>query len=145
MDFDVRDGETTVTTTMNFVENPKRVDDRTTEEDMVLDGDETSVWLVSLEMNGRSLVEGVDYELAVFERVALTADANAYPVLLSNGNLVSESVDDETKRHTAVWSDPHPKPSYLFCVVAGDLGRVSDEHVTTPSGRRVTLNVYLDQ
>jgi aminopeptidase N len=28
------------------------------------------------------------------------------------------------KRHFAVWEDPFPKPSYLFAVVAGDLGSI---------------------
>lgn len=49
--------------------------------------------------------------MAVFERVRLEANAEAYPVLLSNGNLLEQGqVDGESNRHYAVWSDPFPKP-----------------------------------
>ena len=46
--------------------------------------------------------------------------ANAYPQLLPNGNLV-EAGDVDGDRHYAIWHDPHPKPSYLFAAVIGDL------------------------
>ena len=49
----------------------------------------------------------------------------AAPVLLSNGNLVESGPIAGTDRHYAVWHDPFPKPSYLFAMVAGDLGVVS--------------------
>ncbi|MEO1953977.1 MAG: aminopeptidase N, partial [Campylobacterales bacterium] len=39
---------------------------------------------------------------------------------------------------------PHPKPSYLFALVAGDLGFISDEF-TTASGKNVELNIYCDK
>ncbi|WP_163770065.1 hypothetical protein, partial [Proteus mirabilis] len=41
----------------------------------------------------------------------------------------------------AVWHDPHPKPSYLFALVGGDLASISDRFVTR-SGREVTLKIY---
>ena len=44
-------------------------------------------------------------------------------------------------RHYAVWHDPFPKPSYLFAMVAGDLGAIEDEFVTM-SGRKVALRIY---
>ena len=47
------------------------------------------------------------------------------PCLLSNGNLI-EAGELPDARHFAVWHDPHPKPSYLFAMVAGDLERVED-------------------
>ena len=53
-------------------------------------------------------------------RVTLRADQAAYPVLLSNGNLVEQGAL-EGGRHYAVWDDPHPKPCYLFALVAGKL------------------------
>jgi aminopeptidase N len=56
------------------------------------------------------------------------------PVLLGNGNPVAAGEIEGTDRHYAVWHDPHPKPSYLFALVAGDLGHVSDTF-TTSSGR----------
>ena len=64
------------------------------------------------------------------------------PLLLSNGNL-KESGDLADGWHYAVWHDPHPKPSYLFALVAGDLGVVEDSFVTA-SGREVALRVYVE-
>jgi aminopeptidase N len=72
-------------------------------------------------------------------RVAMEADKAKYPVLLSNGNLV-ESADLDGGRHRAVWHDPFPKPSYLFALVAGDLGALKDSF-TTASGREVALAI----
>jgi aminopeptidase N len=43
----------------------------------------------------------------------------------------------------AAWHDPHPKPSYLFALVAGDLGVVEDTFVTM-SGREVALKIYVE-
>ena len=74
--------------------------------------------------------------------VRLEADAAACPVLLANGNCV-ESGTLEGGRHFAVWHDPHPKPSYLFAMVAGDLAHVSDSF-TTRSGREVALGIYVE-
>lgn len=73
-------------------------------------------------------------------RVRITADENSCPVLLSNGNpLDSGKLDDGT--HWAEWFDPHPKPSYLFALVAGKLDHVTDEFITV-SGKKVALNIY---
>jgi len=74
--------------------------------------------------------------------VSLTADKNTCPVLLSNGNEVSRSSADNN-RHTVVWHDPHPKPSYLFAIVAGDLELVSDTF-TTASGKTVDLRIWVE-
>ncbi|GIQ85335.1 peptidase M1, alanyl aminopeptidase, partial [Kipferlia bialata] len=52
--------------------------------------------------------------------VAVTADKKSCPVLLSNGNRLSLT-DNPDGTHTATWEDPHPKPSYLFALVAGNL------------------------
>jgi len=72
----------------------------------------------------------------------VVADKKKYPILLSNGNKIKchESFDE---RHGVTWHDPHPKPSYLFALVAGDLGVISDEFVTM-SGNKVALNIYCD-
>src|SRR5262245_26628192 len=64
------------------------------------------------------------------------------PVLLSNGNLI-ESGDLPGDRHYAIWQDPFPKPSYLFALVAGDLGHIRDRFVTR-SGRNVDLRIYVE-
>ncbi|ADN09591.1 aminopeptidase N [Sulfurimonas autotrophica] len=72
----------------------------------------------------------------------VVADKKKYPILLSNGNKIKchESFDE---RHGVTWHDPHPKPSYLFALVAGDLGSISDEFVTM-SGNKIVLNIYCD-
>ena len=54
--------------------------------------------------------------MAVFDKVRIEADKESYPVLLGNGNKIEEGSSDEG-RHFAVWQDPFPKPSYLFCIV----------------------------
>ncbi len=59
----------------------------------------------------------------------IEADRAAVPVLLSNGN-PAESHDLPGGRHLARWVDPHPKPSYLFALVAGDLVAVRDSFTT---------------
>jgi aminopeptidase N len=72
----------------------------------------------------------------------IEADKAEAPVLLSNGNLV-EHGDAPGGRHYAIWHDPHPKPSYLFALVGGDLACVED-HFVTMSGRDVTLRIYVE-
>ena len=69
----------------------------------------------------------------------ISAEAERFPTLLSNGNLVAE--DAANGRRTVTWHDPFPKPSYLFALVAGDLALLEDEFVTA-SGRRVALRIY---
>jgi len=66
--------------------------------------------------------------------VRLSGDKAAYPVLLSNGNLVASGEDEAAGRHWAEWHDPFPKPCYLFAIVAGDLAANRDAF-TTRSGR----------
>ncbi|MDN3567728.1 aminopeptidase N [Paeniroseomonas aquatica] len=73
--------------------------------------------------------------------VTLTADKAKVPVLLSNGN-PDGAGDLPDGRHWARWVDPHPKPSYLFALVAGDLVAVRDRF-TTASGREVALNIWV--
>ena len=63
-------------------------------------------------------------------------------MLLSNGNRI-ESGELAGGRHFAVWHDPFPKPSYLFALVAGDLGAIHDSF-TTMSGRKVALDIYVE-
>ncbi|MDX2014803.1 MAG: aminopeptidase N [Myxococcaceae bacterium] len=76
--------------------------------------------------------------------VTLRADPKTFPVLLSNGNKVSErdEVVAGVTRRVAVWHDPHKKPSYLFAVVAGNLVARHDTF-TTMSGKTVDLNVWV--
>ena len=74
-------------------------------------------------------------------RVTLKADKRKYPVLLSNGNLVEEG-DLGNGRHIAVWEDPHPKPSYLFALVAADLVR-REQRIVTREGKEHLLQIYV--
>jgi len=74
-------------------------------------------------------------------RVTLRADKTAYPVLLSNGNLV-DSGDLDDGRHFAIWVDPHKKPCYLFALVAGNLVQ-REQRVRSRSGTEHTLQVYV--
>jgi aminopeptidase N len=66
----------------------------------------------------------------------------AFRHLLSNGNLVA-SGKAAGGRHQAVWSDPFPKPCYLFALVAGELD-VLEDSFTTAGGRAVTLRIFVD-
>jgi aminopeptidase N len=77
--------------------------------------------------------------LATF-KVRMSAPLDVAPVLLANGNLIDKG-DAGDGLHYAVWEDPFPKPAYLFALVAGDLGSISDSF-TTASGRKVALAIY---
>ena len=72
----------------------------------------------------------------------IEADKEKYPVLLCNGNPI-ESKDLENGRHAVTWEDPHPKPSYLFALVAGKLDCVEDSF-TTVSERDVKLKIFVE-
>ena len=74
--------------------------------------------------------------------VRVEAEAAVYPRLLSNGNLVGEGERAQGRRF-AEWSDPFPKPCYLFALVAGELDALADSFVTM-SGRTVQLRIYVD-
>eukprot|EP00759_Apiculatamorpha_spiralis_P056237 PhF_6_TR7981/c0_g1_i2/m.12210/K01256/pepN; aminopeptidase N len=74
----------------------------------------------------------------------IEAKKESYPVLLSNGNLVSTSTSTTNPdRHIDVWHDPFPKPCYLFALVAGNLACKEDVFVTA-SGRSVALKIYTE-
>lgn len=79
--------------------------------------------------------------LSLFD-VSIEASRESCPVLLSNGNLLSEE-DLGDGRHVAHWHDPHPKPCYLFALVAGSLECIEDRF-TTRSGRLVELRVHTE-
>ncbi len=73
--------------------------------------------------------------------VTLRADRKAYPVLLSNGNLVEQGELDGG-RHYAKWHDPFPKPSYLFALVAADLV-AREQHIRSRAGRDHLLQIWV--
>ncbi|HHG3601870.1 TPA: aminopeptidase N [Vibrio parahaemolyticus] len=71
------------------------------------------------------------------------ADKATYPYLLSNGNCIAQG-EAENGRHWVQWQDPHPKPAYLFALVAGDFDVLRDKY-TTMSGRNVDLEIFVDK
>jgi aminopeptidase N len=74
--------------------------------------------------------------------VRIEADRARYPVLLSNGNRI-EQQELADGRHAVRWSDPSPKPSYLFALVAGNL-HCHPGTFTTRSGRIVRLEIWVE-
>jgi aminopeptidase N len=74
-------------------------------------------------------------------RVRMEGPKDAFPVLLSNGNLEA-SGESAGGNHWAEWHDPWPKPSYLFALVAGDLVANRDTF-TTAGGRAVELAIWV--
>ncbi|HCH1456931.1 TPA: aminopeptidase N [Vibrio parahaemolyticus] len=71
------------------------------------------------------------------------ADKATYPYLLSNGNRIAQG-EAENGRHWVQWQDPHPKPAYLFALVAGDFDVLRDKY-TIMSGRNVDLEIFVDK
>src|SRR5690554_2295458 len=78
--------------------------------------------------------------MSEFETVII-ADDNAFSVMLSNGNCLSDSVVDG--KRIVHWHDPFKKPSYLFALVAGNLDCLEDSFITQ-SGRNVLLQIYTE-
>ena len=74
--------------------------------------------------------------------VTLHADREALPLLLANGNPVG-SGEEPGARHWAKWQDPHPKPCYLFALVAARLEVLRDQY-RTRSGRLVELAIFVE-
>ncbi|UPG94250.1 aminopeptidase N [Luteibacter aegosomatissinici] len=74
--------------------------------------------------------------------VTLRADKSRFPVLLAGGN-PDGAGDLPDGRHWARFVDPHPKPSYLFALVAGRLERISQDY-TTADGRKVGLHIWAE-
>ncbi|MDJ0860032.1 MAG: M1 family aminopeptidase, partial [Dinoroseobacter sp.] len=70
--------------------------------------------------------------MAPFDVTIHPADDDSTPVLLSNGNPTGPGT----------WTDPWPKPAYLFALVAGELIAVEDSF-TTMSGRDVALKIWV--
>lgn len=80
--------------------------------------------------------------LAVFT-TTVHAQKKQFPYLLSNGNQVDHG-DEPEGRHFVKWHDPHPKPCYLFALVAGDFDLLNDSY-TTKEGRDVALQLFVDK
>ncbi len=72
--------------------------------------------------------------------VEIEADKKKFPLLLSNGDEMDKR-DLPNGRHYSMWKDPFKKPSYLFALVAGNMGVVHDQFITA-SGKKVKLEVF---
>ncbi|TAL32390.1 MAG: aminopeptidase N [Alphaproteobacteria bacterium] len=80
--------------------------------------------------------------LTVFD-ATIEADKAKFPVLLANGNGDYKATTDlGNGRHSIHWTDPWPKPSYLFAMVAGDL-KVLEDKFTTMSGKEVDVRIFV--
>ncbi|HJU26371.1 MAG TPA: aminopeptidase N [Rhodanobacteraceae bacterium] len=79
--------------------------------------------------------------LARYE-VTLTADKTRFPVLLAGGEETG-SGELPGGRHFARFVDPHPKPSYLFALVAGHLEKIERPY-RTADGRDVSLRLWAE-
>lgn len=79
----------------------------------------------------------------VLSRITTTliSDPKTYPVALSNGNCLEDRILLDGRRKV-IWSDPIPKPSYLFAAVFADFSKIEDRFVTK-GGREVSLEVYM--
>jgi len=74
--------------------------------------------------------------------VTLVADKSRFPVLLAAGE-ETESGDLDDGCHFARFVDPHPKPSYLFALVAGRLEKIERDY-RTADGRDVILRLWAE-
>jgi aminopeptidase N len=78
--------------------------------------------------------------MSVFE-TTITASKTRYPVVLSNGVCLASGESENV--HWFKWSDPYPKPSYLFALVVGDLACIKGSFETA-SGRDVELQFFTE-
>jgi len=72
--------------------------------------------------------------------VTLSAERARFPVLLAGGN-PDGAGELPGGRHWARFVDPHPKPSYLFALVAGRLEKIERDYVTADT-RKVKLVMW---
>jgi aminopeptidase N len=74
--------------------------------------------------------------------VMLRADRARFPVLLAGGD-PDGAGDAPDGRHWARFVDPHPKPCYLFALVAGGLEKIERAY-RTAEGRDVTVRLWAE-
>ena len=72
--------------------------------------------------------------------VKITGNKKLFPVMLSNGNLISKKIVKNDLE--VIWNDPFPKPSYLFALVAGKLSK-NNRKFLTKSNKQVDLNIWI--
>ena len=190
---------TLVSNTMTLYRNPNRLKAK----DLILNGAQNTLTLVSLYLNEKLLIENTDYQIYEdslkifnvpdsftlkvqtrcnpsentelnglylsqgifctqceshgFQRITyyldrpdvmakftttLIAKPEDYPVLLSNGNCIIETLLPNGFKKV-VWEDPFKKPCYLFALVAGKLDCYEDFFISQ-SGRKITLKIFVE-
>ena len=72
--------------------------------------------------------------------VKIIGNKKLFPVMLSNGNLISKKIIHNNIE--VIWKDPFPKPSYLFALVAGKLSKTNRKFYTK-SNKKVDLNIWI--
>ena len=78
-------------------------------------------------------------------KVRIEANKKKFPILLSNGNKIKDSIlNEDSERHEAIWIDPFPKPSYLFALVAGNLQEVKSSYKSI-NGKKISINLYVEK
>ncbi|MCA9263904.1 MAG: HEAT repeat domain-containing protein [Planctomycetales bacterium] len=63
---------------------------------------------------------------------SVTCHVPADMTVLSNGELVSETVDADSGRKAVRWYQEKPHVNYLICLVAGYLNKLEDQHANIP-------------
>ena len=119
--------------------------DNTALEGLYLSGPETTGFLLTqCEAEGFRHITFFPDRPDVLTRYTVTLRANRerFPVLLAGGN-PDGAGELENGRHWARFVDPHPKPSYLFALVAGRLEKISRDYVTA-DGHDVQLNIWAE-
>ena len=77
-------------------------------------------------------------------KVRIEANRYKYPILLSNGNKVSENIcNNNPERHEVIWLDPIPKPSYLFALVAGNLIKLNEKYKSNVQD--IDINIFVEK
>lgn len=91
----------------------------------------------------RSITYFIDRPDVLSEYKVKITGSTSLPYILCNGNLIDSGTNTDGT-HWVTWHDPHPKPCYLFALVAGDFDVLKDTF-TTRSGRQVALELFVDK
>ncbi len=94
MNFDIYDNKTTVTSELTIAPNPKAPSSAGALGDLVLDGDESCIKVYKIELNGRDLTQGTEYE---FQTGQLIIKQNAFE---KEGNVLKTMVEIVPEENT---------------------------------------------
>lgn len=80
-------------------------------------------------------------DVCAIYQTRIQARKEEFPILLSNGNLIEQGEMDDGQ-HYVVYHDPHPKPCYLFGLVASKNLKCLRSQYITQSGATVDIEIY---